>query len=130
MSPPVFNINISNKFIVLSLHVQLPQEGHVASNSSDIIEYIYGRVNSSTYVLETAPTPQNSSPVFSKDSLEANKSSYRKSCSTDWSHSKSIQQSILSCVNSNEDHSHDLTIALRHKSLKDIVSKAGAIIPK
>eukprot|EP00978_Attheya_sp_CCMP212_P012464 scaffold31102_cov31-Attheya_sp.AAC.1 len=91
---------------------EVPQEGHVASSSSGRSESTDGRNNSNTHVLDAAPTPQNLSHT------------------TAWRQSKSIQQSILACGNSNEDRSRALTIALKHKSLKDIVAQAVAIIPK
>eukprot|EP00978_Attheya_sp_CCMP212_P013313 scaffold33437_cov68-Attheya_sp.AAC.8 len=109
---------------------EVPQEGHVASSSSGSSESTDGRTNSNTHVLDTTPTPQNLSHIFLEDSLSANESSQSTSYTTAWRQSKSIQQSILACGNSNEDRSHALTIALKHKSLKDIVAQAGAIIPK
>ena len=80
-------------------------------------------------MIEAAPNPQNLSRVFSEDYVEANESNHRKSYSTARRHSKIIQQLILSCGKFNEDSSHALTISLRQKSLKDIVSQAGDIIP-
>ena len=80
-------------------------------------------------MIEAAPPTQNLSHVFSEDYVEANESSHRKSYSTAWRHSKSIQKSILSYGKYNEDSSRSLTISLIHNYLKDIVSQAGSITP-
>ena len=80
-------------------------------------------------MLEAAPNPKHLPRVFSKDYVEANESSHRKSYSTAWRHSKSIQKSILSYGKYNEDSSRSLTISLIHNCLKDIVSQAGSITP-
>jgi hypothetical protein len=130
MSPPASTVNTANQSAVSSLQSEASQEGHAASNSRGISESTDGMNNSNTHVLDAAPTPQNLSHVFSEDSVSGNESSQSKSYTTAWRQSKSIQQSILSCGNSNEDRSRALTIALKHKSLKDIVAQAGAIIPK
>ena len=53
-----------------------------------------------THVLEAAPTLKNMSRIFSKYCVETNESSDIKSYSTYLSHSKSIQQSMLSFGNS------------------------------
>ena len=130
MSPPEFTIDTANQSPVSYLQIQVPQEVHVASNISVRRESTDGRKHSNTYVLKSAPTPQNLSHVLSEDYVEVNESSHSKSYSNAWSNSKSIQQSILSCGNSNEDIIRALTIALRHKYLKVIVAQAGDRIPK
>eukprot|EP00978_Attheya_sp_CCMP212_P034636 scaffold146167_cov65-Attheya_sp.AAC.1 len=123
--------NTANQSTVSSLLSEAPQqEGHVASNSSGRSESTDGRNNSNTHVLDAAPTPQNVSHVFSEDSVSANESSRSKSYMTAWRQLKSIQQSILSCGNSNEDRRCALMIALKHKSLKNMFAQAGAIISK
>ena len=81
-------------------------------------------------MVEGDPNQQKISHVFSKYSVEANESSHSNKYQTALSHSKSIQQSILSFGSYSEDHSCVLTIALKHKSLKDIVDQMGYIVPK
>ena len=130
MSPPEFTIDTANQSPVSYLQIQVPQEVHVASNISVRRESTDGRKHSNTYVLKSAPTPQNLSHVLSEDYVEVNESSHSKSYSNAWSNSKSIQQSILSFGSYSEDHSCVLTIALKHKSLKDIVDQMGYILPK
>ena len=66
-------------------------------------ESTYRRKNLNTHVLEADTTPQRNSCVFSEYYVESNEYNCNNIYQTDWRHSKSIQQSILSCGNSNED---------------------------
>jgi hypothetical protein len=80
---------------------------------------------------DAAPTPQNLANVFSAaDSTSSHESSQSLTHHNDWRHSTRIQQSILACGKSTEESSHALTLALKDKSVQDvIISQTGAIIP-
>ena len=131
MSPPVSSINSTTQSTISSLPSEPSQESQMRSTSSNRNELTDARNNpSNPPVSDDAPTPQNLSHVFTDDCVDSNQSVHSTSYQTAWRHSKSIQEIILSCGNSNDDRSRALTIALKHKSLKEIVAQAGAIVPK
>ena len=131
MSPPVSSINSTTQSTISSLPSEPSQESQMRSTSSIRNELTDARNNpSNPPVSDDAPTPQNLSHVFTDDCVDSNQSVHSTSYQTAWRHSKSIQEIILSCGNSNDDRSRALTIALKHKSLKEIVAQAGAIVPK
>ena len=131
MSPPVSSINSNTQSTISSLASELSQGNQVRSNHSDRSQLADARNNTSDApVSNEAPTPQSLSHVFTEDCVDSNQSVHSTSYQTAWRNSKSIQQVILSSGNSTDDRSRALTIALKHKSLKDIVAQAGAIVPQ